>query len=315
MKGKFLDWVRGIVLISILYFGIVSCTLSPLEDTSTREFSVTPAPTLTATPALIPSFTSIVPFLLPTVEETQEVVQKEQTCAGQKHTTSSRLADGWLNNYVGTLGDETLGMTLIYSSHYISGTYFCRSDLIDYRLDGCLGEGRSIVIQAYDANGAVIANLNAEFAEFDSMDRKLQRELIVGEWRDMNTSKTISISLKLDNVTSGPLDHRYAGAGAESDQVVEQGAQAFWQAVVQDDRNQVVSVIVFPVWVTINGERMALATADEFLDHYDEVFTDVFRENIRKAIPHNMFANWQGIMLGNGEIWFDADGKVVVINN
>jgi hypothetical protein len=53
----------------------------------------------------------------------------------------------------------------------------------------------------------------------------------------------------------------------------------------------------------------------EFLSNYDSIFTGNFIERVRGAIPHNMFANAEGIKIADGAVWFDEKGKVKALNN
>jgi hypothetical protein len=51
------------------------------------------------------------------------------------------------------------------------------------------------------------------------------------------------------------------------------------------------------------------------LRYYSRIFTSQFVAKIADGIPHNMFANYQGIMIANGAVWFNEQGRSFVINN
>ena len=61
--------------------------------------------------------------------------------------------------------------------------------------------------------------------------------------------------------------------------------------------------------------RTKAASAADFLKDYERVFTPPFVARIRSAVPHDMFANAQGIMLADGAVWFNDKGKVFALNN
>ncbi|HEY8191224.1 MAG TPA: hypothetical protein VIG74_02275, partial [Alphaproteobacteria bacterium] len=44
---------------------------------------------------------------------------------------------------------------------------------------------------------------------------------------------------------------------------------------------------------------------------YELPSQQILRDEISKSIPHDMFCNYQGIMLGNGVVWFDFDGNPI----
>ncbi len=65
----------------------------------------------------------------------------------------------------------------------------------------------------------------------------------------------------------------------------------------------------------LGGKRVSIGNSAEFLKDYDQIFTAAFVAQIAKGIPHHMFANAQGIMLADGAVWFDAEGKAKHFNN
>ena len=48
---------------------------------------------------------------------------------------------------------------------------------------------------------------------------------------------------------------------------------------------------------------------------FDRLFTKQFVGKIADDIPHNMFANSQGIMIADGAVWFNEHGKAMAFNN
>ena len=51
------------------------------------------------------------------------------------------------------------------------------------------------------------------------------------------------------------------------------------------------------------------ATKPEFIDNYDEIMTPPVRKAIVEQKVANLFVNWQGVMVGNGEAWLSVSGK------
>jgi hypothetical protein len=48
-----------------------------------------------------------------------------------------------------------------------------------------------------------------------------------------------------------------------------------------------------------------LKNKNQFLAQYDKIFTTVFKSTLNKTFSHNLFNNYQGVMIGNGEIWIN----------
>jgi len=123
--------------------------------------------------------------------------------------------------------------------------------------------------------------------------------------------------IRLDNATSYEKGQsRYAVAGANNEALIEQSAQKLRDAVKTGNVEQVASLIEFPISVLVKNKKKPLNNYTEFINNYSLIFTKPFREAIINSVPHNMFTNANGIMLGKyGELWFNAQGKVYVINN
>jgi hypothetical protein len=92
-------------------------------------------------------------------------------------------------------------------------------------------------------------------------------------------------------------------------------AQHFWESVKLGNKNEVASLIAYPITVKLLKGSKRIRNAKEFLKYYDAIFTARFVQAISYATPRNMFARDQGIMLGNGEVWFGPHGKVITLNN
>jgi hypothetical protein len=75
-------------------------------------------------------------------------------------------------------------------------------------------------------------------------------------------------------------------------------------AVATNNRRWIADQIMYPRTVDIGGERRMLERADEFLAHYDEIFNQRVRDVILAARFETLFKNWEGTMIGDGEVWF-----------
>jgi hypothetical protein len=60
-----------------------------------------------------------------------------------------------------------------------------------------------------------------------------------------------------------------------------------------------------------------IKNAKEFLERYDEVFDKKLIEMIVKSDPAKDWSavGWRGIMLLNGELWLDENGKLIAVNH
>jgi hypothetical protein len=89
-------------------------------------------------------------------------------------------------------------------------------------------------------------------------------------------------------------------------------------AVSQGDKAQVAAMVSYPVLVIQGGRKTRIKTKAEFLSQYDAIFD----AHVRQAIAHQsarcLFGNYQGAMIGDGEVWFSEQPngtmKIVTVN-
>lgn len=228
----------------------------------------------------------------------------------------------WLRNYDGTIGDGDgyrVRMTLVFYEERVSGSYFYASQLRDIPLQGAIENGADITLDELDAQGKVTARFEGKFAERDPRGKftssKLECEVIVGSWQRLGSSSRLPVYFSMNSGTGGTLENRYAVAGASDDALIHQNAYRFWNAVKQGDKKTVASLISYPIKVGLSSGSKSLRGPSDLIANYDAIFSPRYREAILNALPRNMFARDQGIMLGRGEVWFGPDGKVISLNN
>jgi len=80
----------------------------------------------------------------------------------------------------------------------------------------------------------------------------------------------------------------------------------FQTAFRDNDRKKVAGLIEYPLLTSLRGKRVSIRGAAELLSHYDEIFDGGVRCAVLGANAKSVWGNWQGFMIGNGEIWFDG---------
>ena len=107
--------------------------------------------------------------------------------------------------------------------------------------------------------------------------------------------------------------NRYWVADFDDDDAVEIFANKFKEAVVNKDRNTVASMILYPTKAILKNKAVIINNEKGFLELYDDIFDKDLNSKIANADTHNMFANYQGVMLGDGEVWFGSDGNNIKV--
>ena len=76
------------------------------------------------------------------------------------------------------------------------------------------------------------------------------------------------------------------------------------RAVHQNDSLAVARLVSYPLRVNAPRSIRWVRTRTQFIGRYSRIFTPVVRAAIAAQDPDSVFHNWQGFMIGDGEVWF-----------
>ncbi len=79
-------------------------------------------------------------------------------------------------------------------------------------------------------------------------------------------------------------------------------------SVALDDRIHIAGMIRFPIKILVDSKPLTLHDKQDFLKYYDVAMDSRVKGFIRKQKFSEFFCNWQGIMIGRGEIWINSNG-------
>lgn len=74
--------------------------------------------------------------------------------------------------------------------------------------------------------------------------------------------------------------------------------------IASENHEALASMVLFPVFYQDDGATKKVYNIEEFLDHYDQIITMEIKELVEESTYRDIFTNWKGAMLGNGNIWF-----------
>ena len=250
--------------------------------------------------------TAMMPF--PFVDRLPALLLAAACAVASASAQASCKVSPTLWDFKGQIGARyNIGMSLAFGESAIDGDYFYASQRKNIGLRGSLHGGAGIKLTEFDARGEA----SADFELTASNDCSV----LDGVWRKRGAAESLPVHLAMTGGGGGSLAHRYSKAGADDDAIVHQGAVRFWAGVRDANKQAVAAQIRYPVKASIRGVKRQVKNRAELLANYDAIFTRAYRDSIVEAVPHNMFSNWQGIMLGQGAVWFNADGKVIALNN
>jgi hypothetical protein len=107
--------------------------------------------------------------------------------------------------------------------------------------------------------------------------------------------------------------------------------EAYWEfllalqaAVAAGDRAAVAAMVAYPLRATIAGEPVTIGAAADFLAPYGRLLTPAVVPAIERQSYAPLFANAEGVMIGDGESWFrgkcadarwtESRARVIAIN-
>jgi hypothetical protein len=86
-------------------------------------------------------------------------------------------------------------------------------------------------------------------------------------------------------------------------------------AIAESDKEWLANHIHYPLNTTLNGQKKIIVkNRQQLIDNFEQIFFPAYKEQIEKHSVSDLFSNWQGTMLGNGEIWID-ENIIIAINN
>jgi hypothetical protein len=89
-------------------------------------------------------------------------------------------------------------------------------------------------------------------------------------------------------------------------------------AVSTGDKTKVAGMISYPLLVIHSSSKARVRTETQFLSQYDSIFDAHVRQAIAQQTAKCLFGNYQGTMIGDGEVWYreQASGamKIVTVN-
>lgn len=226
--------------------------------------------------------------------------------------------DGTVNIYGGTIGKAAARVALQTKNGKVEGRYVYHGSTSDISLKGYIeASGKHLVLTEFDAGSRAAAKFDGTFADRDpgfANGSPLNCEVVSGKW---TAGGKAPLAFKLSMDSSGPMDlaHLYDAAGVANDETVDKAATAFGDAVAHGRKDNVAKMVSYPIETSVNGKRVKIQNAQSLVEHYDGIFTPAFRAMIAADFTRLMFARDQGVMMGGGEVWLGANGKVIALNN
>ena len=97
------------------------------------------------------------------------------------------------------------------------------------------------------------------------------------------------------------------------------------KASAKNDKKYLGNIVRYPITFYDHAKLKKITNHIDFEKKYSSIFNEKVRGAIAKQKYEDLFVNWQGIMVGNGEVWISGivvgkspskiDIKIITINN
>ena len=209
---------------------------------------------------------------------------------------------GWVTDYRGDLGGKKIGLAIftsgssIQTSEITNAHYFYVKHLRDISLKLKKRDARDISFEEYGDAGKLVGTLNLRFLEHDpkkhfSGSNDLNEEVLVGSWESADGKSHYPVYLLMEDSVASEGDGGRCDLSGSAYQQLQEKIQKFYAAVMRNDTKTLKTDFNFSIPKSLRWKK-------------------IFAE----AVPHDLFCNYQGYMLGSGIVWFDSSGKVIAIN-
>lgn len=212
-------------------------------------------------------------------------------------TTKSQFEKGY-HDYKGTINNNiSIQMSIYPLEKEIVGTYFYEKQKKEIKLQGKAGE-KSILLYEYDETGKNTGVFQG---------RMNTRERIEGKWISADGKSVYPFTLSLGSIIFGAEYGKRYGLPIKnaSDQDVENFFSEIQDYVINNNKEQLAEQILYPITVKINDKATEIQSKNDFINKYDEILYPDYKKVIINAFTKYLFANYQGVMLNNGEIWIN----------
>lgn len=78
------------------------------------------------------------------------------------------------------------------------------------------------------------------------------------------------------------------------------------KAVLTNNVEWLSGVISYPLTLKQNGNSIILNSSSDFKKRSADILTPLLKSSVQNQSPDSLFKNWQGVMIGNGAIWFSG---------
>ena len=210
-------------------------------------------------------------------------------------STNAQLSPNQWSDYKGLMSKTNIAMSLYLGDNgQVTGNY-CYAKY-DKRI-GLIGKANGREITLYEMHEGQQTGTFKGTLLTDSTDH------FKGTWSNGKTS--MPFDLHLSGITSGTPTKRYNDT-KQSDAQVEAYMKKVKTAILNNNKEWLSTQVSYPYKAsTPEGKIVTLKNKQEFISKYSLVVSEGLKKRIANICTCNLFMNYRGVMLGNGEVWIN----------
>ncbi|MBW7457186.1 hypothetical protein K0U00_24405, partial [Paenibacillus sepulcri] len=106
--------------------------------------------------------------------------------------------------------------------------------------------------------------------------------------------------------SNAAANNPYAAAGIDDPEAFEAIFDQIKSAVAGGDKDKVADYVLFPMRLNTAKANTIIKNKEDFINKYDAILTAPVKKALANQKIDSLFVNDQGVMVGNGEMWFGA---------
>lgn len=221
------------------------------------------------------------------------------------------IGDNINSVFVGKIGSQNIRMAIYRKGGLLTASYIMQNDEdIEINLQGTIQTNNaSFVLNNENGEATFIGIINPDTSNGD---------LLEGTYTSSVIGEDTEFSLTLLQTIGNTYETRYPLSSSNTKDI-EEFASKIKLYITEINKTGLAEIITYPIRVTINGSNVSISNKEEFVKKYDAIINDKFVEKIKNCYTKYLFSNYEGIMLGDGEIWFgninNSELRIFAINN
>lgn len=108
-----------------------------------------------------------------------------------------------------------------------------------------------------------------------------------------------------ENTETSKDPNRYEVAGIDDADEFDETYELLRTALLENDKDTFADYIAYPINATIDGKKTEIKNKEEFIRTFDNIMNEDMKGAFLNQKLENFFVNYQGIMVGNGQFWFN----------